>query len=341
MLNFQAFLIIYFSNIKKRHPFKAILFFRLLNIILKIKRNIHDKNFLIIIKNQSNQFMGKYVIVSPVRNEEDYIEKTIQSVTNQTVLPSEYIIVNDGSTDHTTDIIDKYLLKYPWIHRYDKPKGEHCPGTGVIEAFYTGFNKIENNSWDFVVKLDGDLSFEPDYFEFQLQEFNNHPKLGMTSGVTYQPNGNQLIIDKMPEDHVRGAAKMYRRTCIEQIGGIPKVLGWDTIDELKAQLAGWETRSYKHLVLIHYKPIGFKQTNVIKRELKAGERQHYLGYHPVFAILKNIYRMLQKPFIIAGTLNLTGFFMAYIMKKDKIELALIKLLRNKQIARMTFKRKFW
>lgn len=293
------------------------------------------------LKQNYSERMNKYVIISPVRNEEEFIEMTIQSVINQSVLPIEFIIVNDGSTDKTPEIIKKYTKEYSWIKCYDRPVGKHSPGPGVVKAFYSGFERISDNSWDFVIKLDGDLSFDPNYFQTLLTEFNRNPKLGMASGVTYQPMGKKLIIDRMPEDHVRGAAKMYRKQCFNDIGGIPKVLGWDTIDELKAQLSNWETRSYKNLVLIHYKPIGVKQTNLFKRELTAGERHHYLGYHPVFAILRDIYRMFQKPFVIAGLLNFVGFNMAYILKKERIDKDLIKLVRKKQMERLTLKRKFW
>lgn len=289
----------------------------------------------------NQKLMSKYVIVSPVRNEANYIEKVIQSVVNQSVTPTEYIIVNDGSTDRTPEIIKKYVSQHDWIRCYERPQRKHMPGAGVIEAFYTGFGKIRDNRWEYVVKLDGDLSFEKDYFESLLKEFDANPKLGMASGVTYQPINGKLVIDKMPEDHVRGAAKMYRRACFDQIGGIPKVLGWDTIDELKAQYAGWETRSYKNLVLVHYKPIGVKQTNIVKRELKAGERHYYLGYHPVFTILRDFYRMTQDPLIIAGALNMVGFVSAYIFRKERIDRPLIKLLRKKQIERLTFRRKIW
>lgn len=285
--------------------------------------------------------MNRYVIISPVRNEEEYIEKTILSIVQQNILPDEYIIVNDGSTDKTPEIIDKYVKKYSWIKRVDRPQGKHTPGPGVVKAFYSGYDQISDSSWDFVVKLDGDLSFDANYFQTLLLEFEKNPKLGIASGVTYQPLGDKLIIDKMPEDHVRGAAKMYRKACFFEIGGLPKVLGWDTIDELKAQLAGWETRSYKNLVLVHYKPIGIKQTNILKRELIAGERHYYLGYHPLFAVLRDFYRMFQKPFLVAGLLNLVGFNMAYFLKKERIEQDLIKLVRKKQLERLTFKRRFW
>jgi glycosyltransferase involved in cell wall biosynthesis len=284
--------------------------------------------------------MLKYVIVSPVRNEEEFIETTIKSVINQDHLPSEFIIVDDGSTDSTPEIIQRYTSIYNWIKVVHRPKGEHRPGGGVVEAFYAGFDIIETKDWNFVIKLDGDVEFAPDYFSKQIERFEENPKLGISSGKTYQPKGNKLVLDKMPDDHTRGPAKMYKRDCWNDIGGLPRVLGWDTLDELKAQVLGWETRSFADLKLIHFKPIGYKQKKIVKREVKAGERQHYLGYHPAFALSRGIYRMFQKPYLIAGVLNIYGFIAAELQNTDQIkDKEIIHHLRKKQIDRLTFKRK--
>ena len=280
--------------------------------------------------------MNDYVIISPVRNEEEYIEKTILSVINQRVKPKEWIIVNDGSTDRTPEIINKYASEYTWIRRIDRPTNDHRPGPGVVLAFYQGYENIDTKTFDYVVKLDGDLSFEPDYFHFQLKEFETNRKLGMTSVTTDNVFGEKLVKDKMPEDHVRGAAKMYRKTCFDQIGGIQVVLGWDTLDELKAQMLGWETRSYPHLVLKHYKPIGFKQKKTIKREMLAGERLNYLGYHPLFAVLKCFYNFKRKPFLVGGALMLTGYLGAIITGREKNpDREMIKFYRRKQMKRLS------
>jgi glycosyltransferase involved in cell wall biosynthesis len=284
--------------------------------------------------------MVNYVIITPAKNEVEYIEKTIRSVVNQTVLPSEYIIVNDGSTDGTEKIIEKYQNEYPWIQRLDRPQGKHRPGDGVIEAFYEGYNAISVQDWQFLVKLDGDLQFEPDYFEQQIKRFSENEKLGITSGVTCHIKGNQLILDRMPEDHTRGAAKMYRKACWNDIGGLLQVLGWDTFDELKAQVMGWKTQSFRDLPLIHFKPIGFKQKSILRRELKAGERYHYMGYFWLFFLLKSIYRMLHKPFFIAGFLNLYGFFKAQIAGTPQIQdSVMINHLKRKQKKRLTHRHK--
>ncbi len=283
---------------------------------------------------------NRYIIISPVRNEVEFIEITIQSVLNQKIRPVKYIIVNDGSTDGTDEIIKRYVSEYEWIYTVNRPPKEHSPGGGVVAAFYDGYKIISDDEWDFIIKLDGDLKFGSDYFEKLLILFDQNPKLGMASGKTYQYKRGRLVLDVMPDDHVRGPAKMYKKECWNEIGGLPQVLGWDTLDELKAQVLGWETRSYKDLILIHYKPIGFKQKKIMKREIKAGERQYYLGYLPLFAIFRGFYRMLQKPFFIAGLLNIYGFTLAAVKKSERVNDAdIIRHLRNKQLERLTFKRK--
>ena len=284
--------------------------------------------------------MPKYVIISPVRNEEDFLEITLQCVADQTIQPTEFIIVNDGSADRSPEIMKKFVDRYSWIKMVDRPKGRHRPGDGVVEAFYTGYDLLTTRDWDYIVKLDGDLRFDAHYFEFQIKAMEEDAQLGMTSGKTYQPRGNRLVLDQMPDDHVRGPAKFYRRACFEAIGGLSKVWGWDTIDELKAQTLGWRTQSYRDLVLVHYKPIGFRQTNIYQRELRVGERQHYLGYHPLFAISRGLYIMFKKPYFIAGMLNIAGFIIAALQKSIQHEdRVMIRHLRKKQLERLFFKRR--
>ncbi len=286
--------------------------------------------------------MKKYLIISSVLNEEKYLETTIKSVVNQTVRPSEYIIINDGSTDSTPDIISKYTSQHSWIKSIDrKGNGKPNPGVGEISAFYVGLEHTAIKDWDFIVKLDGDLGFEENYFETILNRFESNPKLGIATGCTwtYQAKSGKMIMDRMPSDHTRGAIKMYRKETWDAIGGMPVVLGWDTIDELKAQTLGWETRSYKDLQIMHYKPIGFCQKNLLKRETLAGERLHYLGYHPMFVLFLSCYKMLKKPFLVGGFLNIWGYVHAIITRGEQIKDKLvIKHLRKKQIERLTFRR---
>jgi len=281
----------------------------------------------------------KYVIISPVRNEEKYIEKTIKSVINQTVKPTEWIIVNDGSTDGTRGIAERYTEKYDWIKLINRKDKGHRPGRGVVEAFYAGYNQIVHKDFDFIVKLDGDLSFKPTYFESLFNEIEKNPKLGMASGKTYVPKGKKLILERCSDSHVVGASKVYKKECFEQIGGLPVTLGWDIIDELKAQMKGWETRSYKDLVLIHYKIIGWRQKGISKGWFLGGQIFYYLGYLPLFIVTKGFYRMIEKPYLIGGLAMLFGYFKALIRREKQIEdKEMIRFLRKQQLRRLTFRR---
>ena len=186
----------------------------------------------------------RYVVITPARNESDNLGHTIRSMVSQTWLPVRWIIVNDGSTDDTDKLIDAAARKYPWIHAVHRAdRGFRKQGGGVIDTFYDGLDRIEPGSWDFLVKFDADLSFESNFFELCLIKFTKDPKLGIGGGmICHNANGN--LVCESPGDpafHVRGATKIYRKECWVAIGGLQRAPGWDTIDELKANMMGWVT----------------------------------------------------------------------------------------------------
>src|ERR1700722_2875279 len=175
--------------------------------------------------------MTKYCVITPVRDEEEFIGKTFESIIAQTILPCEWIIVDDGSSDRTPDIIDQYAKKYSWIkalHR--KNNGVRSTGGGIA-GFLFGLETLRTTDWQFLINLDGDLSFDSDYFERCFQYFAATPKLGIAGGMIYNKIGDQLVLEKVAEFHVRGATKIYRRECWDSLGGMWNGLGWDTIDE--------------------------------------------------------------------------------------------------------------
>jgi biofilm PGA synthesis N-glycosyltransferase PgaC len=201
----------------------------------------------------------KYIVITPVRDEASYIEKTLESVACQTILPSQWLIVDDGSVDGTGDILDRCAARINWIkviHR--KNRGFRAAGGGVMEAFYAGYSVLNDDDWDFIVKLDGDLSFPPDYFEQCFKNFDTEEKLGIGGGTICQLENGQLKVDSTgdPQFHVRGATKIYRRACWDKINPLVKASGWDTIDEVKANLHGWTTRTFADLKLVQHKPTG-------------------------------------------------------------------------------------
>ena len=181
--------------------------------------------------------MTRYVIITPARDEEQHIEATIESVIGQTLRPAEWVIVDDGSTDRTSEILDQYAAQFPWIRLVHRPnRGFRKSGGGVVEAFYEGYDSLQCDAWDFIVKLDGDLSFSPDYFQRCFEHFREQPRLGIGGGDIYHDLDGELRLEANPKFHIRGATKIYRRPCWEDIGGLWPGPGWDTIDEVKGIL---------------------------------------------------------------------------------------------------------
>jgi len=277
----------------------------------------------------------KYIIISPVRNEGQHIENTIQAVISQTIKPLEWIIVNDGSKDNTGDILEKYSNRFDWIkviNRSDRGFGH--PGKGIIEAFQEGYRAIENRDFGFIVKLDGDLSFEPDYFENILLRFNSNPRLGIASGKPYVPYGKDLILEDCPDEHVLGASKIYRKECFDQIGGLQPTLSWDTVDGLRAQMLGWETRSFNDLKIIHYRKMA-SRGGILKGNIRAGHGAYIVGYHSIFMILRGIYRMKERPYCLCGLAMIFGYFKSMAKREERVvEKEVIDYLRQKQIKRL-------
>jgi len=198
-----------------------------------------------------------YVIITPARDEEPYIRFVLDSVGSQTVLPVEWIIVNDGSRDRTGEIVDQAASERPWIHvihRHDR--GFRKPGGGVMEAFYDGYHALSCKDWEFIVKLDGDLTLAPDYFERCFKHFSEDPDLGVGGGCICHDKSGELVLEANPSFHVRGATKIYKRECWEAIGGLWPAPGWDTIDEVKANMLGWQTRTFADLRILHHRRTG-------------------------------------------------------------------------------------
>lgn len=278
-----------------------------------------------------------YIIITPVRNEEKYIEKTITSVVSQTIRPSKWVIVDDGSTDSTGEIIDEYSKRYSWIkivHREDR--GYRKSGSGVIEAFYRGYDNLNLTRYQFLVKLDGDLSFDSTYFEKCLKKFQLDPKLGMGGGTVLVYRDGQKIVDSPsdPPFHVRGATKIYRRECWEQIAPLVKLPGWDTIDEVKANMYDWSTRTFQDIYVIQLKATG-EADGGWRNWFKNGLANYVTGYHPVFMVAKCIKRLYQKPFLLAAIALLAGFCSGYVKGVPRVkDKKVIRYLRNQQLKRL-------
>lgn len=260
-----------------------------------------------------------YIIISPVKDEEKYIETTIKSIVSQTIKPSLWIIVDDCSRDRTVSIIEQYCHQHPWIKliRTDKEQARQ-PGTPVINAFKRGYHLVQNEPHDFIVKLDCDLRLNPDYFERLIAEFANDKKLGIASGIYLEETPQGWVPITMPPYHAAGASKMVRNECFRQIGGFIPAKGWDTIDEIKAQCQGWETKHFADNQFYHLRIEG-SGIGIIKTSMMHGEIYYATGGGFVFLVFKVIHRMIYgKPFFISGALMLFGFLKSFVLRKKRL-----------------------
>lgn len=286
----------------------------------------------------------RYVIITPARNEGEHLPQTINSVVSQTLRPHRWVIVNDGSSDQTRSLMEAAAAQHPWIKTVHRPdRGYRQQGGGVINAFYDGYALVRDEPWDFLVKLDGDLSFDPAYFARCLERFHADPKLGLGGGTICNPIHESLVVESPgdPVFHVRGATKIYRRACWEAIGGLLQAPGWDTLDELKANMLGWKTCTFPELKLIHYRIAG-KADGVWKNWVKNGRANYITGYHPLFMLCKCLKRLGEKPYgLVAAGLGF-GYCSGYLRRIPRVnDRELIRYLRRQQLRCLTLRSSLW
>jgi glycosyltransferase involved in cell wall biosynthesis len=286
--------------------------------------------------------MLKYAIVTPVRDEEKYVAATIEAIIQQSIRPMVWVIVDDGSSDRTMEILEGYAEKHAWIQVVRRAnRGHRLPGRGVVEAFYDGYRTIESDDWQFLVKFDADLVPEPDYFKRCLQHFIQDTRLGIGGGeIVHRDRGN-LEPEKTPRFHVRGATKIYRRDCWEDIGGLFTGTGWDTVDEIKANALGWQTYSFTDVPLLHLRRTGSAQGS-FSDNVKHGVVCYATGYHPLFVIASSIRRLPRKPYVAGSFAILLGYFKSYFTRPRRVEdRSLIRYVRAQQLRRLCGLETIW
>jgi len=279
---------------------------------------------------------SNYILVSPVKDEEKYIQQTIDAVVQQTVRPSAWIIVDDGSRDQTKSIVEQTVSHHPWITLLALPtSANRQPGSGIIRAFNAGYELAKQLPFDFIVKFDCDIDFPSDYFAQLLKRFASDEKLGIASGIYLEETNGAWVPVKMPAYHAAGQTKMVRAKCFADIGGFVASRGWDTVDEIKAQALGWTTRHFEDLYFYHLKKegsgIGFPKTNMMH-----GEIYYLTGGSKRFLLLKFAHRLLfGKPLFAGGLLMLWGYLKAWMASKPKLvnpaEQRLYRRLLNQRI----------
>jgi glycosyltransferase involved in cell wall biosynthesis len=282
-----------------------------------------------------------YVVITPVRDEERYLPLSIASMVRQSVLPREWVIVDDGSRDRTAQIIDEAAKQYPWIHGVHRAdRGHRQWGAGIIEAFYAGFDVLTFRNWDFMCKLDGDLSFEAGYFEEVMQKFDESPTLGIGGGMLYHYEDGRKVMERHPLFHVRGGVKMFRRACWQALGGLWVGPGSDTVDEVKANMLGWVTTSFVDLHLEHHRPEG--SWGWWNGMVKSGRGGYVYGSHPAFLMAKAAVHLFRRPYVLGSCALVYGYATAWLRRIPRVDdPELIKYLRRQQLARLTGRKTIW
>lgn len=277
--------------------------------------------------------LSNYVIISPCRNEADYMKNTLDSVLEQSILPKLWVIVDDGSTDATPDLLTKYAKKYSFIQIVTRQnRGHRSVGPGVIEAFYEGLDTVVLEHFDFLCKLDLDLIMPPRYFETLINRMKNNPRLGNCSGKPYYVDNNtgDFISEGCGDENAIGASKFYRRECFEEIGGFVRQVMWDGIDGHRCRQLGWVAMSWDEpdIRFTHLRPMGSSQKNIITGRLRHGFGQYFMGTGFVYMLVSGIYRMTRPPLVIGGLAMMWGYLRSWFSRvpryEDKILSAFIR-----------------
>jgi len=279
----------------------------------------------------------KYVLITPARNEAAFIAKTLDSMVGQTVLPERWVIVDDGSTDETGEIVQRYASRYPWIELVRLPEHRDRSFAGKVHAFNAGLERVQSLQPDVIGNLDADLSFEPDYLEFLMRKFSDDPKLGV-AGTPFIEDGYDSTRDSFEgENHVAGGCQLFTRQCFQEVGGYiaNRAGGIDWIAVTTARMKGWKTRSFAEKRFHHYRTLGTAGRSNAWASFSYGEKDYYLGGSPIWELFRVAYRMTKQPVLIDGLALLSGYCWAALRRmKRPITLELMRFHRREQMKKL-------
>ena len=279
-----------------------------------------------------------YVLVTAARNEEAYIERTIQSVIAQTVLPRRWVIVSDGSTDRTDEIVQQYAAKCDFIEFLRLESNGERDFASQVYGQHAGAERLQNLDYEFIGMLDADITVEPDYYERILHEFRRNPKLGLAGGVLFDLHRGQRVRQRVTLSlNVSGPVQMFRRQCFEDINGyIPlEKGGQDAVAEVMARMHGWQVRSFNDMEVLHYRPTGTEGKSLCRAQFLRGSEEYLLGYHPLFLVAKCARRVGEKPRIMGSLLRLSGYCWSWWRQETrKVSPEFVTYLRREQMQRI-------
>jgi poly-beta-1,6-N-acetyl-D-glucosamine synthase len=285
---------------------------------------------------------GAYVLITPARNEEGTIGITIESVVRQTVLPAEWVIVSDASTDRTDEIIRGYAARFRFINFVrltNRPKRNFA---SMVFTVREGLAALKCKDYEFLGMLDADIRFSQNYYEEILRRFAADPHLGLAGGLVIDCHPERRRSGTFAPEEVAGGVQFFRRECFEIVGGplpIPEG-GFDAIMCAQARMHGFKTRTFEDIEVDHLKPRNAAEGRVCRRLWQFGKRDYARGNHPVFELVRCGYRCLSTPFIIGGIVHFSGFVWCYLGRKERLlSTELIQFIRREQLARLFLRKR--
>jgi len=291
-------------------------------------------------KTESTRLQSKpslrYAMITPARNEAENIERLIQSMVAQTAAPVKWVIVSDGSTDGTEDIVRRHSAQHAWIELERRPERAERHFAAKVEAFNAGYARLKDANYDLVGNMDADISFDADFFAFLLGKFAENPKLGL-GGAPFKEGDVEYDFRFASVDHVSGALQLFRRECFEQIGGYVPIKGGgiDTIAVWSAKSRGWQTRTFTEKFYRHHRVMGTAKDSPWRVKFKDGRKDYTLGVHPLWEMFRACFQMTKPPLVVGGFLLGLGYLWAVLRRvKRTMPSELVRYRQADQMRRL-------
>jgi glycosyltransferase involved in cell wall biosynthesis len=276
----------------------------------------------------------RYVVISPCRNEAQYMRQTLDSVIAQSIPPAKWVIVDDGSTDLTPRILAEYAARHDWIRIVTRvDRGRRAVGPGVVDAFYAGYETVNPDDYQYLCKLDLDLRLPPRYFEELMARMEAEPRLGTCSGKAYIESNGRLVSERHGDEASIGASKFYRVSCFKALGGFVREVMWDGIDGHRCRMLGWIACSWDapELRFVHLRPMGSSHKGIYTGRMRHGFGQYFMGTGLVYMLANAVNRMNEKPYVLGGLAMLWGWISSALLRKPRFDdPAFRKFLRRYQ-----------
>jgi glycosyltransferase involved in cell wall biosynthesis len=278
-----------------------------------------------------------YVLITPARNEARFIEKTIESVIHQTFLPSKWVIVDDASTDQTAEIISSYLAQHPWMEMVQMPVRRDRSFAAKVKAFDAGYQRVKDLQYEVIGNMDADISFDENFLAFLMGRFGEDPALGVAGAVFREEGYNSETDSFEGQNHVSGQCQLFRSACFEEIGGyIPyRAGGIDWMAVTTARMKGWKTKSFREKFFFHHRPSGTADQGTLASSFSHGEKDYYLGGHPLWELFRVAYRVTKRPYLFPGLALGVGYCSAFLSHAPRpVSIDLMTFHRREQMAKL-------